>query len=445
VFAVSTVVLSGLFGAVVLVQFRAEQTDILDEGLRDRFSAVDRALATVPQQDDVADVTAVLPRGESFAQVLDRDGTVLAASPRALADDQVLNASEIEAGRQRRATLERSVGPTDERARLLVGPVHVGGRLAVLAVGTRLAETEGAFDQLLLALIIGLPLFAGLVSLGGWFLAGAALSPVRSMIEEADDLSEREPGRRLTVPRAGGEEIAELAERLNEMLARIEAAVAHERSFLDDASHELRTPIAILRGEVELARMGVDDGTDQAAALDSVMEEILRLQDLTTDLLVLARTRTGAATPRPELDLGAVCATAVASVRRAGNSPAVAITLDGQARARGEAVALERAVTNIVENACRYAATRVDVRLGEAPGAGAWLEIGDDGPGFPPGLVGARAFERFARVEEPHHPDGAGLGLAISGEIVKAHGGSVEATNAPDGGAVVRIWLPDPA
>jgi two-component system, OmpR family, sensor kinase len=445
VFAVSTVVLSGLFGAVVLVQFRSEQTDILDEGLHDRFSAVNRSLATVPQRDEVADVTAVLPRGESFAQVLDRDGTVLAASPRALADDQVLTSAEITAGRHGRSTLERKVGPTHERARLLVGPVHVGGKLAVLAVGTRLAEAEGAFDQLLLALVIGLPLFAGLVSLGGWFLAGAALSPVRSMIEEADDLSEREPGRRLTVPVSGGEEIAELAERLNEMLARIEAAVAHERSFLDDASHELRTPIAILRGEVELARMGVADGTDQAAALDSVMEEILRLQDLTTDLLVLARTRTSASAPRPELDLADVCAFAVASVRRVGASPTVEITLDGQAQVRGEAVALERAVTNIIENACRYAATRVDVRLGEEPGAGAWLEIRDDGPGFPVELEGARAFERFARVEGPNRTEGAGLGLAISGEIVKAHGGSVEATNAPDGGAVVRIWLPDPA
>lgn len=352
-FAIATVVLSGLFGAVVLVQFRSEQTDILDEGLHDRFFAVDRALATVPRRDEVADVTAVLPRGESFAQVLDRDGVVLAASPRALVDEQVLTPAEIKAGRQGRATLPRRVGPTDERARLLVGPVHVGGKLAVLAVGTRLAETERVFEQLLLALVIGLPVFAGLVSLGGWFLAGAALSPVRSMIEEADDLSEREPGRRLTVPVAGGEEIAELAERLNEMLARIEAAVAHERSFLDDTSHELRTPIAILRGEVELARMGVADGTDQAAALDSVMEEILRLQDLTTDLLILARTRTSAAAPRPELDLGAICAAAAASVRRAG-ARAVEITVDGQAEVRGEAVALARAVTNILENACRY-------------------------------------------------------------------------------------------
>ncbi len=314
--------------------------------------------------------------------------------------------------------------------------------MVVLLVGTRLAESERAFQRLVLALLIGLPLFAGLVSLGGWFLAGAALSPVRSMIEEADDLSVREPGRRLTVPAAGGTEIAELAERLNEMLSRIEAAVLHERSFLDDASHELRTPIAILRGEVELARMGVADGTEQAATLDSVMEEVLRLQDLTTDLLVLARTRTGPSGARPEVDLGAVSAAAIESVRRSGADASIEVVAAGPRVVRGDAAALERAVSNIVENACRYAVARVDIVVGERAGEGAWLEVRDDGPGFPPELETTRAFERFARADRPGDGDGTGLGLAIVGEIVAAHGGTVEARNTQPGGAVVRIWIP---
>lgn len=443
-FGISTVVLAGLFGAVVLVQFRTEQTDIIDEGLRDRFFAVQRALAEVPKRDSVADLTTTLPRGESFAQVLDEDGTVLAASPRALADDQVLTRAELRTGSRGKVTLVRSVAPTNERARLLVGSARLGGRAVILAVGTRLAETEGAFERLVLALVVGLPLFAGLVSLGGWFLAGAALAPVRSMIEEAEDLSVREPGRRLTVPATGGTEIAELAERLNEMLARIETAVAHERGFLDDASHELRTPLAILRGEVELARMGVDDGTEPAIALDSVMEEVLRLQQLTTDLLVLARTRTDAAGARPEVDLADVAAAAAESVRRAGGSSSVEIDLRGRARARGDAAALERAVTNIVENARRFAATRVDIVVGDEEGDGAWLEVRDDGPGFPPELEGGRAFARFARSDGPSRFAGVGLGLAIAGEIVAAHGGTVEARNPQVGGAVVRIWLPGP-
>lgn len=433
--------LTGLFGAVVLVQFRSEQNDIIDEGLRERFFAVERALAAVPQRDAVADVTTTLPRGEGFAQVLGDDGAVLAASPRALADEQVLTATELRAARQGDDTLVRSVPPDGERARLLVGPARVGNRAVVLAIGTRLAEFERAFDRLVLALVIGLPLFAGLVSLGGWFLAGAALAPVRSMIEDAEEISVREPGRRLTVPGSGGTEIIELAERLNEMLARIEAAVAHERGFLDDASHELRTPLAILRGEVELVRMGVEDGSEQAVALDSVMEEILRLQALTTDLLVLARSRTSVAGPRPEVELADVASVAVDAVRRASGESSIEIRVSGDAVVRGDVVALERAVTNVVENARRFATTTVDVVVGRTE-EGAWLEVRDDGPGFPPELEGARAFARFARSDGPSRVSGAGLGLAIVGEIVAVHGGTVEAENPQAGGAVVRIWLP---
>jgi two-component system, OmpR family, sensor kinase len=440
-------VLAGLFGALVLVQYRAEQNDIIDEGLRERYFAVQRALADVPEREALTDITSTLPRGESFAQVVDEHGAVLAASPRALSEDQVLNADEIRDGRRGKSTLVRSVAPTDERARLLVGPADVGGRAVVLVVGTRLAEAEGAFDQLVLALVIGLPLLVGLVSLGGWFLAGAALAPVRAMIEEAEDLSVREPGQRLTVPASGGTEIAELAQRLNEMLARIEAAVAHERGFLDDASHELRTPLAILRGEVELARMSASDGSEQAVALDSVMEEVERLQALTTDLLVLARTRTSTAEVRPEVELGDIAAAAIARVLRAGGDQSIEISARGTAVVRGDAAALERAVTNILENACRFARTKVDVVVGERAGETgqeAWIEVRDDGPGFPPELEGSRTFERFARLDGPGRYSGAGLGLAIVGEILVAHGGVVEAKNAQPGGAVVRIVIPNP-
>jgi signal transduction histidine kinase len=187
--------------------------------------------------------------------------------------------------------------------------------------------------------------------------------------------------------------------------------------------------------------MGIADGTDQAVALDSVMEEVLRLQDLTTDLLVLARTRTGPSESRPEIDLGDVAAAAVASVLRSGAGGSIEISSEGRAATNGEAAALTRAVTNILENACRHADTRVEVRVGEQQD-GVWLEVRDDGPGFPPELEGIRAFERFTRADGPSRFGGAGLGLAISGEIVAAHGGTVEAENNPTGGALVRVWLP---
>ena len=103
------------------------------------------------------------------------------------------------------------------------------------------------------------------MTVAGWFFAGAALSPVQEMIEDADVIaarSARQLSRRLSVPENAGEELAELARRLNHLLERIEDALEHERVFLDDASHELRTPISIARGELELARLQVDAGSD---------------------------------------------------------------------------------------------------------------------------------------------------------------------------------------
>jgi two-component system OmpR family sensor kinase len=307
-------------------------------------------------------------------------------------------------------------------------------------VGTSLQEAIDAQHRLEMALVIGLPLLAALVSVGGWFLAGAALKPVRDLVEEADEISAvatRGPGQRLSVPETG-EELADLARHLNELLARIEAAVEHERAFLDDASHDLRTPISIVRSELELARMQTEEETELAQALDSALEEVDRLDRLAVNLLVLARTRS-AGPPRPEtVELGALSRRAAQTVARSRDGEAVPVEVTGSAQVRGDEDAIERAVLNLVENAARHADRRVDVDV-SSDGDQAVVAVRDDGPGFPAELVG-RAAGRFVRGEGDEH--GAGLGLAIVDAIAAAHGGDIEIENRPDGGAEVQLRLP---
>lgn len=438
-FALGTILLAGVFGIVVLAEFRSELDTALDEGLRDRFSVLQAQVTQTPN-NRIAEAVA-LPRGESFAQVLRSDGTILAASPRALDDQPIVPSATLRRAARHRVTLVRTVEDIDQRARLLVGPAGSGRPDIVLVVGTRLAESERAGNRLEAVLAVGLPVLSALVALGGWLLTGAALKPVRSMIEEADELSGREPRRRLTVPGSGGAEVAELARRLNALLGRIESAVAHERAFLDDASHELRTPLAILRGEVELARMTTPAGTDTAVALDSVLEEVTRLERLTGDLLVLARTRALRPTERTAVDVGEIAARAATAVRRARGDDAVEIATAGSAWAVVDEQAIERAITNLLDNACRHARSRVEVQV-EAVGPDAVLEVSDDGDGFPAELLGRRAFERFAHGAGSSGREGAGLGLAIVDAIVAAHGGDVVAENRAEGGARVRVSLP---
>jgi len=440
VFALVTAVLCLLVGVLVDYQYRNALREALDDGLSTRFANLERDLATSGDQS----VEPTLPDSEAFAQIVDVDGQVVNAAPRALLERRVLTKSELAAARTRRITIERGAAPGDQKSRLLAGPAGQRGLGLVVVVGTSLDEAIDAQHRLEQALIIGLPLLAGIVSVAGWFLAGAALKPVRDLVEEADEISAvaaRGQRRRLSVPETG-EELADLARHLNELLARIEAALERERSFLDDASHDLRTPISIVRSELELARMHTEAGSELARALDSSLEEVDRLDRLAVNLLVLARSRS-AGPPRLEpVELGALSRRAAQTVARSRDRDAVPVEVNGSANVQGDEDAIERAVLNLVENAARHARAHVDVDV-SSDGDRAVVAVRDDGPGFPPELLG-QAAGRFVRGTNGGRgtENGAGLGLAIVDAIATAHGGELEIENGVEGGASVQFRIP---
>ena len=442
VFALVTLALSLLVGLLVDVQYRSALTSAVDQGLETRFVA---AVQQVEQASSTSAVKPAIPDAEAFAQVLDAQGDIVSGAPRKLRRQTVLTDHQIRQALRHKIHVTADTGPRGEHVRLLAGPSKGGG---VVVVGTALEDVASAQRRLELALGVGLPLLAALVTVVGWFVAGAALRPVKEMIEDADVISARSARRfrqRLTVPDGAGEELAELARRLNHLLERIENALEHERAFLDDASHELRTPIAIARGELELARVQVGDGTETAASLDSALEEVDRLDHLASSLLVLARTR--AAGPPPDrtfsLDdaVRRAAQDALAVHRPAADAGPVRAQVEGSAEARGDAQAVERAVRNLVENALRYARSEVRVTI-SSDSEGASVTVWDDGPGFPDDVL-ARGVDRFAPGDSPDAHGGAGLGLAIVAEIAAAHGGTVTLRNdAPSGGARAVLALP---
>jgi signal transduction histidine kinase len=272
----------------------------------------------------------------------------------------------------------------------------------------------------------------------------AALRPVERMRSQAEQITEHQLSGRLSVSDDPGE-VTALGRTLNEMLDRVEEAVARERRVVSDASHELRTPLTTLRAEVELALMGDRDTSELRAALESASEEAKRMSRLADDLLVLARADQGRLPLHPQplvarelLEAAVGRAHAGAEVR--GRSIAVA-ELGDRCAVRADPDRAAQALDNLVTNALLYGDGTITL---SAQSKQAYVEVHvcDEGPGFPDDLL-PRAFERFGRGQHARSNEpGSGLGLALVEAVALAHGGHAEACNRPDGGADVSFTLP---
>ncbi|MEA2131587.1 MAG: two-component system, OmpR family, sensor kinase, partial [Solirubrobacteraceae bacterium] len=235
----------------------------------------------------------------------------------------------------------------------------------------------------------------------------------------------------------GDDELGRLGRTLNEMLGRVDAAIKRERTFVADTSHELRSPLAMLRTELELLGRERPTGEALQAAVRSAIDETDRLSRLADDLLLLARADDRQLAIRPQTVSAAGLLQAAAD--RAGDAR---ITLDvaDTTLLRADQGRVAQALDNLLANAQRYADEWILLTARVRRGA-VELHVLDDGPGFPAGFL-PRAWERFARADVGRTEDGTGLGLAIVRTIAELHGGAVGATNRPSGGADVWIALP---
>ena len=278
-----------------------------------------------------------------------------------------------------------------------------------------------------------LVLGAGLLA---WMLTGRALRPVHSITSQVGVISSGNLHQRVPEP-GTGDEIAELAATMNSMLDRLEVDDRRLRQFVSDASHELRSPVAVLRSEAEVAKRS-PDGTSIEALAEGVLAESTRLQRIVEDLLVLARGEERQASRRVEVDVDDIVLTE-ASRRRSLPVDTRAVSAG---RILGTPEAVGRIVTHLLDNAARHGTSRVEVGL-QTDDDGVRLWIDDDGPGVPEADRG-RIFERFARLDDARTRDrgGAGLGLAVVAESVRSMGGRVRVDDAPLGGARFVVEWP---
>lgn len=383
-----------------------------------------------------------IERGESYAQLVDPSGRVLDAT-RPLGTRSVLSPAQLRrAEREPLYTDLPSVPGLNESSRVLATPVKRAGGPLVLVVGaTRSngAETLATFRN---ELLIAGPIALILASLAGYFLAGLSLRPVESMRRRAAAISAETPGERLPVPPTR-DELERLGTTLNEMLARLEEALQRERDFVADAGHELRTPLALLRTELELALRHGQSPEDLREAIRWSLQEVDRLTQLAEDLLLMARSDRGTVPLSVEtLEAGELLASVVSRFRWRAEETERSLAHEAPPglRLRGDRLRLEQALGNLVDNALRHGDGRVSLHAVTVDGS-VELHVEDEGHGFPPDFL-ELAFERFSRPLPGREGSGAGLGLSIVRVIAEAHGGVAEAANAPGGGADVWLVLP---
>jgi two-component system OmpR family sensor kinase len=318
------------------------------------------------------------------------------------------------------------------------------GGAAIVRVGQPLVSVDRALDGLSRTfLVVGL--FALIAAIAaGWLLASRTARPIRKLAEVAEGVDGGELSARMPIEATRNDEVRRLAESFNLMLDRLEAAFTGQRAFVADASHDLRTPLTIVKGQLEvLARNPDPDPQEVSRVATQVSAATDRMERLVDDLLLLARTDSGAGVQLEASELEPLLAAETESLGETsersielGDVTATPVTIDRERVAR--------AVSNLVANAVAHTSEggRVKVSAFDREDR-VVIAVDDDGPGIPADLR-ERVFDRFARLDTSRSSDsgGSGLGLAIVKAVAELHGGEAACTDSPLGGARFTVSVP---
>ncbi|MBL8114575.1 MAG: HAMP domain-containing protein [Acidobacteria bacterium] len=327
------------------------------------------------------------------------------------------------------------------------------GRQGLIRVLERIGDVDLTLANLRLALFVLAPLAVAASSLGGYWLAGRALAPVDEITSLAREIEASQLSRRLPIPPVH-DEIGRLVETFNQMIARLEASFEGMKRFTADASHELRSPLANLKGTVEVALSHPRDASEYQTALRSVGEDVERLRRIVEDLLVLARADARRlALDREPVKVGVLARDIVDSLTDRASAAGVRLCAraDTPGTVLGDERWLRQLVFNLLENGLKF--TMAAPQPGCAPevsvvvvadGDCVRMSVIDSGPGIPEADL-EHVFERFyradwARAQGP--AGGFGLGLSIAAWIVEAHGGTIRALRRAEGGTEMLVRLP---
>ena len=421
----------------------------IDTELASRVESIGRFLsrqsgpASVEEmRDDLQEYIALDP-GWNLIRIADAHGSEVYCS--AAFDPTGLSSADSELAV--RGVVYRHIRMRKRPLRMITARIGQGQQAYIVDVAMPLGEFQEALDQLGWTLMFLMPVGVLAAAIGGYWISRRALAPVDSISSSARVITAQELGRRLPVPTTG-DELQRLSETLNAMLDRLDASFRETGRFTADASHELRTPISLIRTAAEIALRSDRPAHEYRSALENILHESERMSSLVQDLLTLVRADAGVdGTQRTPLDLRLLIADMGESLAALCAARELEFRLDlGEevVLVAGDRTALSRLVFILMDNAVHYTPPPGQVSLSlRLKGETAVLDVTDTGMG-----IGAEdmphVFDRFYRADRARSRDsgGSGLGLSIAKWIAERHGGSIGIKSAPGLGCRVRIDLP---
>jgi heavy metal sensor kinase len=379
--------------------------------------------------------------GGALLEVADADGKLIVQSPqfsRPYRSLPPVNSLQV---------AYRTTNLEGMQYRIAMQSIEVEGQTFRIRAAVNTEPFDDALDRFRVVLAETLPALVILASLTGYWLSGRALSPVKEIIRTARGIGVQDLAGRLTVPEPQ-DELRSLSETLNEMLARIEASVKRITQFTADASHDLRTPLAVIRSNAELALRRSRTEEEYRETLSRILAASEETTHLIENLLKLARADTGAESLVFErVDLLTQAREAAEEARILATDKGIQISLEsspGPFWVFADERALQRLFLIVLENAVKYTPDGgvINIQLASAHGS-ASAEIRDSGIGISEEDL-PHIFERFYRADQARsrEPGGSGLGLAIARWIAEKHGGSIEVHSTQGNGSIVRLHFP---
>lgn len=448
-----------LFGVALYSTVAIASYHEVDRQLQQRANDIQASLSTVlTLQEDPWQVFrrggVFLPTADVFAtadifvQLSTLDGTIISRSENLENQRLIIPQDQLERVKR------REIVPSDfmingTRLRAYVAPIVMrsGQVVGFIQLAQSLRTVDNTLRELATIIIISIAAGLAIAAIGGWLIAGSALAPIDRITITAQKITRaRDLGRRLEVPQQM-DEVGRLALTFNEMLVRIEDLFRAQQRFVADVSHELRSPLTAVRGNLDLLKRGAaQDPQERALVIEAIDSETARMSRLVSDLLLLARQDAGVSIAKHPVELDTLLLEVYRQAQLTARGIKITLGAEDQAIIIGDRDRLKQVLLNLVDNGIKYTPQGGEVILSLTK-ENNWVKISvqDTGIGIAPDHV-PNLFDRFYRVDKARSRDagGTGLGLAIAKSVVDAHNGKITVESTLGKGSTFMVWLPLP-